>query len=175
MLAPLRHSPFTLAVLVWLGRMHLNNQRDRAIVLGNINQSLKQQYISLDSLSCLSLEFVKVNLALISFFNKIKCLFSGVVHSSWRTGFYVFSVLYFSRTLSYFTSHHKFKSALTLIHTHPFLSCPDCSARWNFAHFKAISKPSLITFSTSSFFFSALSSCPFCPSSFPPSFDSSPS
>lgn len=62
-------------------------------------QSLKQQYISADSLGCLSLEFVKVNLGLINSFNKIKHLLSGVVYSSQGTGFYVFSILYFPRTL----------------------------------------------------------------------------
>lgn len=41
-------------------------------LFSSVSLYLKQQYINTDSFGCLSLEFVKVNLALISSFNKIK-------------------------------------------------------------------------------------------------------
>lgn len=47
---------------------------------------------------CLSLEFVKVNLALISSFNKIKCLLFRLIYSSQRPGFSGVPMLYFPRT-----------------------------------------------------------------------------
>lgn len=127
---------------------------------------------STSTLGCLSLEFVKVNLALISSFNKIKCLLSGVVYSAQGTGFYGFSMLYFPRTLCHvlhpiinstqqwpWFSHNLFLIPFTL-----FCSIKICSFQGH--------QTSWLLFPPSQSPCLYLSRCPLCPSS---SFHSSPS